>query len=87
MYETLPPSIEQYIWRLGSLRMDTQRAFIREVERACKDPVHWVRREASFALGALAKVIPEELVVSSLVRVAYVLLLANTCNFSLASAV
>ncbi|KAG6376438.1 armadillo-type protein [Boletus reticuloceps] len=50
----------------GSLRLDAQRAFVREVERAGKDPVHWVRREASFALGALAKVIPEELVVSAL---------------------
>ena len=60
------------VWRLGSLRLDDQRAFIREVERAGKDPIHWVRREASFALGALAKVIPEELVVSALVRAAYV---------------
>ncbi|KAF8844583.1 ARM repeat-containing protein [Paxillus ammoniavirescens] len=50
----------------GSLRFDAQRAFVREVERAGKDPVYWVRREASFALGALAKVIPEELVVSTL---------------------
>ncbi|KAH0827082.1 hypothetical protein J3R83DRAFT_4768 [Lanmaoa asiatica] len=50
----------------GSLRLDSQRAFVREVERAGKDPVHWVRREASFALGALAKVIPEELMVSTL---------------------
>ncbi|KAG8217817.1 armadillo-type protein [Butyriboletus roseoflavus] len=47
----------------GSLRLDAKRAFVREVERTGKDPVHWVRREASFALGALAKVIPEELVV------------------------
>ncbi|KAF9227539.1 ARM repeat-containing protein [Gyrodon lividus] len=50
----------------GSLRFDAQRAFIKEVERAGKDPVYWVRREASFALGALAKIIPEELVVSTL---------------------
>ena len=76
------PLIEHYIRWLGSLRIDTQRAFVREVERAGKDPVHWVRREASFALGALAKVLPEELVVSSLVRVAYVLIFANsTQNF------
>lgn len=52
---------------IGSLRPDTQRAFVREVERAGKDPVHWVRREASFALGALAKVVPEELIILSLV--------------------
>ncbi|KAG6335396.1 hypothetical protein ID866_3691 [Astraeus odoratus] len=50
----------------GSLRSDTQRAFAKEVERAGKDPVYWVRREASFALGALAKVVPEELITSSL---------------------
>lgn len=50
----------------SSLRPDTQRAFVREVERAGKDPVHWVRREASFALGALAKVVPEELIILSL---------------------
>ena len=31
------------------------------------DPVYWVRREASFAVGALAKVVPLELVLSSLV--------------------
>ncbi|KAL4068026.1 armadillo-type protein [Scleroderma citrinum] len=49
-----------------SLRTDAQRAFVREVERAGKDPVYWVRREASFALGALAKVVPEELLISSL---------------------
>ena len=31
------------------------------------DPIYWVRREASFAVGALAKVVPLELVLSSLV--------------------
>ncbi|KAI6131802.1 armadillo-type protein [Pisolithus croceorrhizus] len=50
----------------GSLGPDTQRTFVREAERAGKDPVYWVRREASFALGALAKVVPEELVVFTL---------------------
>ncbi|KAH7889291.1 armadillo-type protein [Phlebopus sp. FC_14] len=50
----------------GSLRYDTQRVFVKEVERGGKDPIYWVRREASFALGALAKVVPEELVISSL---------------------
>ena len=74
-------------WWLGSLRLDAQHAFVREVERAGKDPVHWVRREASFALGALAKVVPEELVVSTLVRVAYVLMSVDVSNFSLASTV
>lgn len=33
-----------------------------------QDDIYWVRREASFALGALAKIIPKELVVSSLVQ-------------------
>lgn len=44
-----------------------QQAFVKEVECAARDSIYWVRREASFALGALAKVIPEELVISSLV--------------------
>ena len=38
------------------------------MERVGRDPVYWVRREASFAVGALAKVVPEEVVISSLVR-------------------
>ena len=43
-------------------------AFVAEVERVGRDPVYWVRREASFAVGALAKVVPEEVVLLSLVR-------------------
>ncbi|KAG2158366.1 armadillo-type protein [Suillus bovinus] len=50
----------------GTPRADTQRAFVREVERVGSDPIHWVRREASFALGALAKVVPDELILGSL---------------------
>lgn len=50
----------------GTPRTDTQRAFVREVERVGRDPIHWVRREASFALGALAKVVPDELITDSL---------------------
>lgn len=50
----------------GTPKPDTQRAFVREVERVGRDPIHWVRREASFALGALAKVVPDELIISSL---------------------
>ena len=42
-------------------------AFVAEVERVGRDPVYWVRREASFAVGALAKVVPVEVVTSSLV--------------------
>ncbi|TFK91222.1 ARM repeat-containing protein [Polyporus arcularius HHB13444] len=45
---------------------DTKRAFVTELERVGRDPVYWVRREASFAVGALAKVVPEEVVTSSL---------------------
>ncbi|KAI1794528.1 ARM repeat-containing protein [Ganoderma leucocontextum] len=50
----------------GSIADDTKRAFVTEVERVGRDPVYWVRREASFAVGALAKVVPVEVVTSSL---------------------
>ncbi|KAI5122084.1 hypothetical protein M0805_006066 [Coniferiporia weirii] len=45
----------------GYLDPDSQLAFVKEVERAGRDVVFWVRREATFALGALAKVVPEEI--------------------------
>jgi hypothetical protein len=44
---------------------------VKEVERVARDPVYWVRREASFALGALAKVVPQEIVICSLVSLGY----------------
>jgi serine/threonine-protein phosphatase 4 regulatory subunit 1 len=44
---------------------------VAEVERVGRDPVYWVRREASFALGALAKVVPQEIVIGSLVSLSY----------------
>ncbi|KAI0724058.1 hypothetical protein C8T65DRAFT_93958 [Cerioporus squamosus] len=50
----------------GSIGEDTKRAFVSEVERVGRDLVYWVRREASFAVGALAKVVPGEVVTSSL---------------------
>ncbi|KAG9226403.1 hypothetical protein CCMSSC00406_0003282 [Pleurotus cornucopiae] len=50
----------------GTLRDETKVAFVKEVERVGRDYLHWVRREASFAVGALAKVVPTELVVCSL---------------------
>ncbi|RPD66313.1 ARM repeat-containing protein [Lentinus tigrinus ALCF2SS1-7] len=50
----------------GSIDEDTKQAFVTEVERVGRDPVYWVRREASFAVGALAKVVPVEVVTSSL---------------------
>lgn len=40
---------------------------MKEVQRVGQDPVFWVRREASYALGALAKVVPVEIVESCLV--------------------
>jgi hypothetical protein len=51
-----------------------QAAFVKEVERVGQDSVFWVRREASYALGALAKIVPVEIVVSSLVRFNFKLL-------------
>ncbi|EGO20928.1 hypothetical protein SERLADRAFT_410491 [Serpula lacrymans var. lacrymans S7.9] len=50
----------------GTLREETKTAFVREVERVGRDSIYWVRREASFALGALAKVVPAEVAVFSL---------------------
>jgi serine/threonine-protein phosphatase 4 regulatory subunit 1 len=51
----------------GPLEEETKTAFVREVERIGRDQIYWVRREASFALGALAKIVPEEVVLCSLV--------------------
>ncbi|KAL1755985.1 armadillo-type protein [Schizophyllum commune] len=48
------------------LSESAQQAFVTEVERVCRDPIYWVRREAAFAVGALAKVVPDEIVMSSL---------------------
>ncbi|KAI0673048.1 hypothetical protein C8Q78DRAFT_970689 [Trametes maxima] len=50
----------------GSISEDTKSAFVAEVERVGRDSIYWVRREASFAVGALAKVVPVEVVTSSL---------------------
>jgi serine/threonine-protein phosphatase 4 regulatory subunit 1 len=41
--------------------------FVAELEHIGHDDIYWVRREASFALGALAKVVPEELITGHLV--------------------
>ena len=54
---------------VGPLSEEMRLAFVKEVERVAKDPIYWVRREASYTLGALAKVIPVEIVVSSLVSI------------------
>ena len=53
----------------GHLDQEYHSAFVREIERAGHDQIYWVRREATFALGALAKVVPEELLYASLVSV------------------
>jgi hypothetical protein len=50
-----------------SLQDDILRTFVKEVERVACDPIYWVRREASFAVGALAKVVPEDVINISLV--------------------
>ncbi|GBE82030.1 hypothetical protein SCP_0404060 [Sparassis crispa] len=50
----------------GAMGHEMCDAFVAEVERVGRDPVYWVRREATFAVGALAKVVPDEVVVSSL---------------------
>jgi len=52
---------------LGSLAEDIQSAFVSELGRGGRDLIYWVRREASFALGALAKVVPVEVLLLSLV--------------------
>jgi hypothetical protein len=44
-----------------------QDVFVQEVWRVGSDSVYWVRREASFAIGALAKVVPLEMVTTYLV--------------------
>lgn len=62
-------SLIQFITQPGTLDVDMQRAFVEEVQRVGGDSVYWVRREASFALGALAKVVPEDLVISTLVSI------------------
>ena len=51
----------------GSVGDETKLAFVNEVERVGRDSVYWVRREACFAVGALAKVVPQEVVMMSLV--------------------
>ncbi|KAI0093538.1 armadillo-type protein [Irpex rosettiformis] len=50
----------------GPIDDETKNAFVAEIERVGRDPVYWVRREASFAVGALAKVVPQEVVLVSL---------------------
>ncbi|KAG8865986.1 hypothetical protein FRC20_009208 [Serendipita sp. 405] len=50
----------------AAMPMNMQEVFVQEVWRVGSDPVYWVRREASFAIGALAKVVPLELITAYL---------------------
>ncbi|KAJ7582902.1 armadillo-type protein [Mycena floridula] len=50
----------------GCLNEPTKQMFVEEVERVADDPVYWVRKEVCFAIGALAKVVPAEVVQVSL---------------------
>ena len=59
---------------IGPLDPEYFFAFVEEVNRAGRDAIYWVRREATYALGALAKVVPEELLYTSLVSVLAALL-------------
>jgi hypothetical protein len=55
----------------GPLREETKEAFTEEVARIGRDNVYWVRREVSFAVGSLAKVLPQEVVRLTLVGVSW----------------
>lgn len=50
----------------GTADMETEVYFIKDVNRSVQDPVFWVRREAAFAVGALARVVPLDFVVKEL---------------------
>ncbi|KAG8880073.1 hypothetical protein FRB97_001118 [Tulasnella sp. 331] len=50
----------------GVVSEATKRIFAEEVARVGRDHVYWVRREAAYALGALAKVVPHEVLIDSM---------------------
>lgn len=52
----------------GVVNDDTKRIFAEEVVRVGQDNIYWVRREAAYALGALAKVVTLEVLNDALVR-------------------
>jgi hypothetical protein len=58
---------------------------VSQVETVGRDEVYFVRREAAFALGALAKVVPEEIIHGSLASSAQCLLLLTVLTFHLLS--
>ncbi|KXN85478.1 Serine/threonine-protein phosphatase 2A 65 kDa regulatory subunit A beta isoform [Leucoagaricus sp. SymC.cos] len=51
----------------GTADLTTEVYFIKDVDRSVQDPVYWVRREAAFAIGALARVVPIDFVLKDLV--------------------
>jgi serine/threonine-protein phosphatase 4 regulatory subunit 1 len=50
----------------AKLPKETATVFSDEVAYIGRDPLYWVRREASFAVGALAKVVPTDIVLLTL---------------------
>ncbi|KAF8900628.1 hypothetical protein CPB85DRAFT_1475179 [Mucidula mucida] len=50
----------------GCIEPLSQIRFIQPIERFSADPIPWVRRKSSFAISALAKTVPDELVHMSL---------------------
>lgn len=63
----LPASFHPlHVFHLAELPEETIRAFAEEVVYIGKDALHLVRREAAFAVGALAKVVPAEVLQLSL---------------------
>jgi hypothetical protein len=59
-------TLSNFCSHAGMPKPNTQCTFMREVEQVGRDPIHWVRREVSFALDALAKIISNELIIDSL---------------------
>ncbi|KAK0459620.1 armadillo-type protein [Desarmillaria tabescens] len=59
-------SLMAIVTSTGYVDEQTQNAFVKEVEHVVMDSIYWVRRESSFVLGALAKVVPDEVVHTSL---------------------
>jgi serine/threonine-protein phosphatase 4 regulatory subunit 1 len=58
-----------FVYAIGPVEEEILLEFVREVERIGQDSLYWVRTEVSFAIGALAKVVPAEIVRASLVSV------------------
>ncbi|KAG9019453.1 hypothetical protein FRB90_001927 [Tulasnella sp. 427] len=59
-------SLVAAITAAGILSDESKSLFTQEVVKVGQDQVYWVRREAAFALGALAKTVSVELLTSSL---------------------